>query len=87
MDVVAQSLIYFSGQSCYDAFEKAANQIASMYEQGPGSDGMTLLFPFLSHAKYVVDVAWSQLNTDFKTCSPMQDNKDLAILLSDLMGN
>jgi len=39
MDVVAQSLLYFSGQGCYDAFEAAANEVASLYEQGPGSAG------------------------------------------------
>lgn len=69
MDVVGQSLIYFGGQSCYNAVETAANEIANMYNQGIGSDG------------------WNQLNTDFKTCSPMKSTKDLQILLSDLMGN
>ena len=30
MDVVAQSLIYFSGQSCYNAFELAANKVSEL---------------------------------------------------------
>ncbi len=69
MDVVAQSLIHFSGQACYDAFEVAANQVTSLYSGGAGSTG------------------WSQLETDFKTCSPMSTELDLGVLLSDLMGN
>lgn len=69
MDVVAQSLIYYGGQNCYNAVETAANTVADMYSQGINSTG------------------WNQLNTDFKTCSNMQSEKDLQILLSDLMGN
>lgn len=30
---------------------------------------------------------YTQLDTDFETCSPMQSTQDLNILLSDLMGN
>ena len=37
MEVVAQSLVYFSGQSCYDAVEVAANTIHDMYNAGVGS--------------------------------------------------
>lgn len=43
MEVVAQSLVYFSGQACYDAVESAANTVASMYEQGPHSDAWAQL--------------------------------------------
>lgn len=34
MDVVGQSIIHFSGQACFDAFENAANTLASYAEQG-----------------------------------------------------
>ena len=37
MEVVAQSLVYFSGQSCYDAVEIAANTVHDMYNSGYGS--------------------------------------------------
>ena len=30
---------------------------------------------------------YKQLETDFATCAPISSEKDLAILLSDLMGN
>ena len=30
---------------------------------------------------------YAKLDTDFLTCSPMQSEKDLSILLSNLMGN
>jgi len=43
MEVVAQSLVYFSGQSCYDAVEVAANTISSMYNKGIGSSDWTKL--------------------------------------------
>jgi hypothetical protein len=34
MDVVGQSIIYFSGQSCYNAFESAANSVAELAKAG-----------------------------------------------------
>jgi len=37
MDVVGQALIYYGGQSCYDAFESAAGTIQTMIEDGVGS--------------------------------------------------
>lgn len=37
MDVVAQSIEYFSGQSCLTAFETAAKEVARLIESGPGS--------------------------------------------------
>lgn len=43
MEVVAQSLVYFSGQTCYDSMEAAADVIASMYEQGPSSSAWAKL--------------------------------------------
>jgi hypothetical protein len=43
MDVVADSIKYFSGQSCYNAFESAAKEIASLAAQGFGSAGMQQL--------------------------------------------
>jgi len=36
MDVVAQSLIYFSGQSCYNAFELAANKVSELLKTTDG---------------------------------------------------
>lgn len=39
MDVVGQSIEYFSGHSCYDQFEKAANAVAALASEGPGSSG------------------------------------------------
>lgn len=36
MDVVAQSLIYFSGQSCYNAFELAANKVSDLLKTTDG---------------------------------------------------
>mmetsp|Transcript_10790 Transcript_10790/g.16409 ORF Transcript_10790/g.16409 Transcript_10790/m.16409 type:complete len:496 (-) Transcript_10790:218-1705(-) len=69
MEVVGDALVYFSGQQCFDAFTAAAEDVAKLSSQGPGSEG------------------YSQLEKDFKTCSPMQSTRDLAILLSDLMGN
>jgi pimeloyl-ACP methyl ester carboxylesterase len=68
MDVVAQSIIHFSGQACYNAFELAAEILANI-----------ALLPDNS--------GYAKLDTDFQTCSPMKDEKDLSILLSDLMGN
>ena len=69
MEVVGQSIIHFSGQSCHDAIEVAAEKVAALFGEGAGSNG------------------WAQLDTDFKTCSPIGSEKDLSILLSDLMGN
>lgn len=69
MEVVAQSLVYFSGQECYNAFETAANEVARLASQGFNSTGM------------------AQLEKDFQTCSPITTELDLAVLLSDLMGN
>lgn len=69
MDVVGQSIIHFSGQKCFDAFQNAAEIISNLALQGFGSGGMTLL------------------ETDFQTCSPIKTELDLAVLLSDLMGN
>jgi serine protease 16 len=43
MDVVADAIKYFSGQSCYNAFESAANTVASLAAQGFGSAGMQQL--------------------------------------------
>lgn len=67
MDVVGQSLVYFGGQQCFDAFTTAAQQVAKLAEDP--SDG------------------YAQLDKDFETCSPIVTEKDLAIFLSDLMGN
>ena len=43
MDVVGQSLIHFSGQQCFNAFQLAAEIIANLALQGVGSGGMLLL--------------------------------------------
>lgn len=67
MDVVGQSIVHFSGQPCYNAFETAAQVIQNLALLGPEG--------------------YAKLDTDFQTCSPMKDEKDLTILLSDLMGN
>lgn len=67
MEVVGDAMKYFSGQSCYDAFERAANVIAKLIAQG--------------------ESGIKTLEKDFATCSPIKDNLDLGILLSDLMGN
>lgn len=69
MDVVAQSLEHFSGQTCVAALEKAANAVADLFSGGVGSIGMTTV------------------EKDFNTCSPITSRLDLAVLLSDLMGN
>lgn len=70
MDVVGQSIIHFSGQKCFNAFELAANIIESFALQGVnGSSGI------------------QHLQEDFQTCSPIRSNLDLAVFLSDLMGN
>lgn len=69
MDVVGQSIIHFSGQSCFDAFESAANTLAGIADSES------------SPTKY------AQLETDFHTCSAIDSSSDVAVLLSDLMGN
>jgi hypothetical protein len=69
MEVVGNSIKYFSGDSCYNAFEKAANQVASLMNEGIDSQGM------------------KKIETDFSTCSSISSDLDLAVLLSDLMGN
>ena len=43
MDVVGQSIIHFSGQTCYDSFTLAAEIISNLALQGIGSSGMQLL--------------------------------------------
>lgn len=43
MDVVGQSIIHFSGQKCFNAFQLAAEIIANLALQGIGSGGMQLL--------------------------------------------
>jgi len=43
MEVVSQSLVYFSGQKCYDAVESAAQSIANLFSEGPGSSGWSKL--------------------------------------------
>ncbi len=69
MDVVAQALIHFSGQQCYNAFEQAAEIVANLALQGFGSSGM------------------KHLQEDFQVCSDIKTDLDLAVFLSDLMGN
>ncbi|RYG58841.1 hypothetical protein EON64_20875, partial [archaeon] len=69
MEVVGQSLIHFSGQQCYNAFEQAAQIVANMLLQGFGSSGQ------------------STLQKDFELCSPLASDLDVAVFLSDLMGN
>jgi serine protease 16 len=47
MDVVGESIIYFSGQKCYDTFEKAALKIADLASGGVNSKGwQTLQYDF-----------------------------------------
>lgn len=43
MDVVGESIRYFSGSDCYDALEKGANKVASLAADGFGSDSMRTL--------------------------------------------
>ena len=43
MDVVAQALIHFSGQQCYNAMQLAAEIVANLAYQGFGSSGMKKL--------------------------------------------
>lgn len=69
MEVVGNSLKYFSGQQCFDAFNKAAFQVAAYAEQGYGSPGM------------------KKLEKDFNTCSTINNDLDLGIFYSDVMGN
>ena len=69
MEVVTNSLNYFGGQACVDAFTTAAEQVNFLYSQGIGSTGM------------------KQIESDFQTCSTIENDLDLSILLSDLMGN
>lgn len=68
MDVVADSLEFFEGNTCVYYLQLAAEAVASLANEGVGSAGYT------------------QLDTDFATCSPMASENDLSILLSDLMG-
>lgn len=42
MEVVGQALVHFSGQACYNAFEAAAEAVAQLAAQEPGSAGNTL---------------------------------------------
>lgn len=60
MDVVADAIKYFSGQACFDAFESAANKVASLAAQGFGSAGMQQLekdFNVCSPIKSSADLA------------------------------
>lgn len=68
MDVVGEAMLYFGGQSCYNAFENAANHITKLSDEGFGSDGM------------------KQLEKDFKTCGPIENELDLATFQSNVMG-
>lgn len=68
MDVVGEAMLYFGGQECYDAFEKAANHVSKLAGDGPGSEGM------------------KQLETDFQTCSSIENELDLATFESNVMG-
>ena len=43
MEVVGQSLMYFSGSACYDAFTEASNKVAKLASEGPGSKGMATI--------------------------------------------
>jgi len=43
MEVVNDAMLYFSGQSCVDAFTSAAESVSSLYEQGVGSAGYAQL--------------------------------------------
>lgn len=43
MEVVGNAMKYFSGQSCFNAFEKAAIKISELASQGYGSTGMKQL--------------------------------------------
>lgn len=43
MEVVGDALKYFGGQSCYDKFEEASNEIANLSSKGIGSQGMLKL--------------------------------------------
>ena len=36
MEVVADALVYFSGQGCYDQFTAAAQAVAALSKQGVG---------------------------------------------------
>lgn len=36
MEVVADALMYFSGQQCYDEFTAAAEAVAALSKQGVG---------------------------------------------------
>jgi hypothetical protein len=67
MEVVADAMIYFSGQKCYDAFETASKELARIASSG--SDG------------------YHTLEADFQICSSLTSEKDVSILMSDLMGN
>lgn len=67
--MVGQALIYYGGQSCFDAFEEAADAVQNLINDGPGSQ------------------SWAKLAKDFSTCSPIETEQDMAVMLSDLMGN
>lgn len=43
MEVVADSLVYFSGQECYDQFTESAEAVASLARQGVASEGFAKL--------------------------------------------
>lgn len=69
MEVVGQSINYFSGADCYNAFETAANQVSKLTSSGYDSTDMR------------------QFESDFGSCNQIKSDLDLAVFLSNLMGN
>ncbi len=81
MDVVADSLIYFGGQACYNGFEDAANTIAQLASEGPGSEGMTKLekdFNLCKSIKNENDLAVFYMNIMGITQGVVQYNAEIA---------
>ncbi|KAJ1444099.1 peptidase S28 [Ochromonadaceae sp. CCMP2298] len=84
MDVVGQSLIHFGGQGCFDAMRAAAESVAALALQAhpfgkvDGVNGGG----FVKGSKGV-----AQLQQDFSTCSDITSSLDMAVFMSDLMGN
>lgn len=55
MEVVGRAILYFSGEQCYDAMSQAANQIAKLASQGPGSAGMKQIESDFNTCSAIID--------------------------------
>ena len=80
MDVVAEAMIHYGGQPCYNAFEEAANEIAKLAAEGIGSDGMAKIekdFNTCTKIKDELDLATFMANTMGLTQGITQYNNEV----------